>query len=383
MPENPFSIEINLATYGYLTLTLFVALFYKFSRPFSLRNFDVVIAQLPLVGYVLLATSPTLGYAVLLCFAAATVVRCYIDPGLERRPALGTNVTPGAMTFLVCVAVLFHVLCGRNVHPNQLDVFSKGADLGAAATPLVVWPAVRALVGPTWSYVVDLLISSFAHAAVAFALVMVGRCWFNDVGLGLASALCYVGSAAVLWSVGSPAHAVPPALLMVALVSASRPLVAGLVLGFVAGVTDGIVLLIPFWAPVLMRQHARGFAIGLLSGLAASWVVAYAGGCEWALGTGRLQTVYFDRVSCGPEHGIWGEASPALRLAVVAVTLGLVSGFLLWPIHKNMMSVVAASTAILAALQLWYPYGGGTYVTWYLPLLLLLIFRPTLLRLRL
>jgi hypothetical protein len=40
--------------------------------------------------------------------------------------------------------------------------------------------------------------------------------------------------------------------------------------------------------------------------------------------------------------------------------------------------LLALSTAILLGFQFWYADRGGAYVLWYLPLLLLLVFRPNL-----
>jgi hypothetical protein len=51
---------------------------------------------------------------------------------------------------------------------------------------------------------------------------------------------------------------------------------------------------------------------------------------------------------------------------------------LFWPSPKNLAHVIALSAAVLIGLQLWYADQGGVYVLWYLPLLLLLVFRPNL-----
>ena len=45
---------------------------------------------------------------------------------------------------------------------------------------------------------------------------------------------------------------------------------------------------------------------------------------------------------------------------------------------KNLGQLIALSTAVLIGVQFWYADKGGQYVLWYLPLLLLLVFRPNL-----
>ena len=50
-----------------------------------------------------------------------------------------------------------------------------------------------------------------------------------------------------------------------------------------------------------------------------------------------------------------------------------------WPTPKNLAHVIALSAAVLIGIQFWYAEQGGIYVLWYLPFLLVLVFRPNLL----
>ena len=49
-----------------------------------------------------------------------------------------------------------------------------------------------------------------------------------------------------------------------------------------------------------------------------------------------------------------------------------------WPAQKNLGSLLACSAAIMLGTQFWKAYEGGTFMAWYLPLLILTIFRPNL-----
>ena len=58
-------------------------------------------------------------------------------------------------------------------------------------------------------------------------------------------------------------------------------------------------------------------------------------------------------------------------LALVLVTA-------LWPTEKNLGELIALSAALLVSSQFWYLDEGGTLVVLYLPMILLMMFRPTL-----
>ena len=61
---------------------------------------------------------------------------------------------------------------------------------------------------------------------------------------------------------------------------------------------------------------------------------------------------------------------------IAYVALVILTGF--WPMPKNLGHVIALSAALLIGIQFWYADQGGVFVLWYLPLLLLLMFRPNL-----
>jgi hypothetical protein len=72
-------------------------------------------------------------------------------------------------------------------------------------------------------------------------------------------------------------------------------------------------------------------------------------------------------------HWAW-----AYRLPVFIAYLAFLGTTTIWPAPKNLAHLLALSTALLVGIQFWYADQGGRYVAWYLPLLLLLVFRPNL-----
>jgi hypothetical protein len=79
-------------------------------------------------------------------------------------------------------------------------------------------------------------------------------------------------------------------------------------------------------------------------------------------------------------QGLWaGQSSHwAYRLPIFLVYIAFVGTTAFWPFPKNLGHVLALTAALLIGIQFWYADRGGVYILWYLPLLLLLIFRPNL-----
>jgi hypothetical protein len=81
--------------------------------------------------------------------------------------------------------------------------------------------------------------------------------------------------------------------------------------------------------------------------------------------------------------GIWdttlGGWSPYYRIPVLLVAfVALASSMALWPAQKNLGTLLSCSAAVMVATQLWHGYSGGTNMAWYIPLVLLTMFRPNL-----
>jgi hypothetical protein len=72
------------------------------------------------------------------------------------------------------------------------------------------------------------------------------------------------------------------------------------------------------------------------------------------------------------------EVHWAYRIPVFVGYAAFVLITAIWPRPKNLSHLIALTAAILIGIQFWYADQGGVYVLWYLPLLLLLVFRPNL-----
>ncbi len=76
--------------------------------------------------------------------------------------------------------------------------------------------------------------------------------------------------------------------------------------------------------------------------------------------------------------GFWSLYDPAYRIPVFSTFLVMLTVLSIWPLQKNLEHLLSHSAAVVVATQFWYPHNGGVYILWYLPLLLLIVFRPRL-----
>ncbi len=84
------------------------------------------------------------------------------------------------------------------------------------------------------------------------------------------------------------------------------------------------------------------------------------------------------RVEAPPTGSFWSGIDPSYRLPVLIAYLALVIALTLLPAEKNLGELIALSAALLVASQFWYLDAGGTLIVLYLPLIILMMFRPNL-----
>ena len=82
----------------------------------------------------------------------------------------------------------------------------------------------------------------------------------------------------------------------------------------------------------------------------------------------------------GNFDGFWGLKllDPVYRIPVLAACIALAGTMAIWPAQKNLGTLMSCSAALMLANQFWNAHQGGLFMAWYLPLLLLTIFRPNL-----
>lgn len=406
--------EINAATWFYLSFLLIVSVFFRFGRTWSLRNADLALLLAMSPGFVLMKQGQFLGDVWLFAAAGLMLVRVSCDWLLTRRPLLETNLNPSGMGFLGISAFAFLMTIVATSPPPQSTVdtvrradkllhrkdtlaLQNSAESGPASSLLAapVVPITNAVVTnavagspeetPPDQGLVEIVAARImvflAHGAVIAALLFAARLHFGDPSSGIAMATLYLLLPCTAYDVGKLNHVLPAALVAWAFVAYRRPMVAGSLLGLACGTVFFPVFLLPLWAAFYGRRGAMRFGLALsfvaavlLGTLALTSADRYSftqqtiGSIEWTLLEFR---------DADPS-GFWSLYDPAYRIPLFAAFAVMVVVLTIWPRTKSPEHLLSHSTAILIGTQFWYPQKGGVYVLWYLPMVLMVVFRPRL-----
>jgi hypothetical protein len=399
-----YDYHLDLTTWVYLSSLLVLTVFFKFSPLFRVRNLDMLALVAIAPGLILVQTPgyQAAGYLWLFIVGLVFLVRLLCDQLIVRRPLLEPNLNAGGMTFLGAALLVFisgHVATdgvGRaaamqNDEPGQLE--GRAPPVGH---PLLVWfeTARRNAAGPPpevelpeTGVVVELppvevvarVLSIIALIAVLAGLFTVGAVHFGNAYTGLSVATLFLLLPATAFGADRLDQLLPAALLVWAVVAYREPTVAGLLLGLAGAAIYYPIFLIPLWCGFYWPRGLGRFLIGcsLSLGIAAIATVLTLGS-DYAF-AGLVQTFGWGGRSMVETVGLWGTVfEPAYRLPFTVAFVALCVTFVLWPVEKNLGTLVSCSAAIMLASQFWHPTGGGLYLIWYVPLLLLTAFRPNL-----
>jgi hypothetical protein len=397
----------NATTWFYLSLMLAVGLFFKFNRFFSLRNWDLLSLYLLVPGFLFLLRAYRLqpppstfdnadarplamwGFIWLMVGSGCFFLRCMLDMTLVSRPSLVPNLNlTGLAWFAGAMFICMVPVAIRNSEqdgdvgrkPSVLNMLEKSGTQTVEQVQQVTGnqPASDGAV----QFWVQRSMALLGQLAVVAALVMIGAMHFQNVTSGMAAGTFYLLLPYTAYHVGQAHHVLPAALLVWAVYCYRRPWLSGLLLGLASGSFFFPVLTAPIWLSFYRRAGARRFLAWFLLGAGASLgltaLVLWSDGrlsktLQLVLSLSDIQPW---RLPGNPS--IWHGVHGAYRLPVCLLHLALVvlTGF--WPSPKNLGHVIALSAAVLIGIQFWYADQGGVYVLWYLPLLILLIFRPNL-----
>ena len=233
-----------------------------------------------------------------------------------------------------------------------------------------------------WSHVVTARVMAIlSQLAIVLGLVLVGMRHFDNMKTGIAAATLYLLLPYTAMWTGSVTHALPGALLVWAIVMYRRPLLAGAMIGLAFGTIYYPVFLLPLWISFYWQRGLTRFLIGAAgdgraAGAGAGVHVERHVRCSWPACSRcsacdcRSWTNRCRRVAILEARSI---ATRSWRL-----TSGLSLSMALWPAQKNLGTLISYSAAVMLGTQFWHAHSGGLALAWYLPLLLLTIFRPNL-----
>lgn len=352
------------------------------------------------------------GYIWLFSVGSLFLIRLLLDPLLVRRPMLEPNLTKGGLIFLNCCLLMVisaHILQSNPV-PEELagtrealemvqgkttdfskDLRQHGPGLGIFHL-LPVFPTFfvgeRLLGGPEnidleiESIVIAKLTAIILQLVIVIGFVYVGKRHFRDTHVGLGMASLHLLSPYTAQFAGHVLHILPAAILIWSIAMYRRPVVAGVLIGLVAGITYYPLFLLPLWFSFYWERGAARFAYGLGGAIVAVILTLYFAVPTFADFLMQIQAMFgFWLPKVDGLTGIWRWGWDAwFRLPILVGFIGLAISFVFWPARKNLGTLIAYSGAIMVAVQFWHGhiYGGGLLMAWYVPLALMAFFRPNL-----
>jgi len=405
--------HLNDPTWFYLSFLLSLAVYFKFSRLWSIRNLDLVLLLLVSPGLLLVRdeneTVAAFGYAWLFLATALLLVRALTDGLITRRPRLEQNMNAAGMAFLCAATFLFlttkllteQPLASTVASVRRASEFVKGTPTPAAENLAVVSDgqknagseaiqsanAVADASSATTANLTDpdvviaRLIAIFAHLAVIVGLMAVGRHIFADPDVGFAMATLYMLLPCTAYDVGKTNHVLPAALIIWGIWAYRRPFLSGTLLGLACAMMFFPIFLLPLWAAFYGRRGAARFgtAVGLTTAVILSCLMLLSKDSESLvralLGYVPWQGPLKELLYSASKKGWWDTHEAAYVVPVFVTYLVMLVALTIWPNRKSLAHVIPSSAAIVIGTQFWYPQ-GGVYVLWYLPLLLLVVFRP-------
>ena len=365
------------------------------------------------------------GFIWLLSASGLLLLRLLLDPAMVRRPLLEPNLSTGGLIFIGCSLFLFLMANVVSTSVTEKDLKGpRGADRLLAAvsdeeanagdseseptvaagddstSPAAEWngPGNAVLyllpnlvtMPQLWSGEVKRTEGGYtrlaktmailSHLAVVIGIVAIGYRHFGNIQTGIGAATLYLMLPYTAQMTGRVDHILPAALLVWAVLCYRRPLPAGMFIGLAIGVAYYPLFLLPLWISFYRQRGLMRFVSGVVSMLCVVAMSMIFVSNDLAAFGFNIRRMFGLRL---PEMenlgGMWGLGwEPLYRIPVLAAFVALSGTLAIWPIRKNLGTLLSCSAALMIATQFWHGDGGGLYIAWYVPLTLLTIFRPNL-----
>ncbi len=422
MREILFDYDVNPTTWVYISSLMTIGIFFKFRRFWSVRNLDLVLLIAYAPGLLMVARYKSdveqLGYLWLFTVSGLFLLRLLLDPMMVRRPLLEPNLSAGGLTF-TCIALMVflmtnvvtqgmkesevtgaikadHVLTKGELPPGYdeaalsspgyplFHIFAGFSDRPVREKQTSPEQYRRALVRRAVTRTTAIL----AHLAVVVGLVVIGYRHYDNIHTGVAMGSLYALLPYTAQMTPRVDHVIPAALLVWTVEAYRRPVVSGIFLALATSVIFYPAFLLPLWCSFYWRRGLFRFlgsfaAVMLLMtlslALTSNSLQAFGEQLRQMYGVADLaQLVGLVETPPDSVTGFWQFHVFFYRIPVFVAFVVLCASMALWPPHKNYATLLSCSGAVMVATQFWHVPGGGLYMNWYLPLLILTIFRPNL-----
>ena len=216
--------------------------------------------------------------------------------------------------------------------------------------------------------------------AIVLGIVLIGLRHFDNIRGGIAAATFYLLLPYTAMWTGAVTHALPAALLVWAVLLYRRPLLAGAMLGLAFGTIYYPIFLLPLWISFYWQKGVVRFLLGFAATVAVLVVTLAFTTSDMAMFLACLKQMFGVQFPIAENlRGAWQFWNTVYRYPIIAAFIGLSISFVIWPAQKNLATLISCSAALMLGTQFWHAHtGGGVALAWYLPLLLLTVFRPNL-----
>ena len=398
--------EMLPTTWFYVSSLLIIGIFFKFQRFFSIRNLDLVGLLTFSPGLLLVVYGHTAwGYAWVFSIGALFLIRLLVDQILVRRPLLEPNLNASGLTFTGIALVVFLM---ANVITNKETPLAEQVMSGSLAVHKAGYESIYAFANqhvepdepesgengqpdsstdssdtkserliPTRTI---RTVAVLSNLALVLGIVFIGYRHFGNFQTGIAAASLYLLLPYTSQMTGRVDYVVPALLLVWAVAAYRRPITSGLLIGLSAGCIFYPIFLLPLWISFYWKRGVARFLIGLAIALAVLMIF-------WLATAGQVQSLGDQLIDfCGIRYfngadadGFWAEQGrQPYRIPIIAAFAAMCGSLALWPAQKHLGTLISCTALVMLGTQFWHPYQGGLYMGWYLPLLVLTVFRPNL-----
>lgn len=350
------------------------------------------------------------GFIGLFMVGAIYLIRMLLDPLLVRRPLLDPNLSLGGLIFLgICLMLLlFANIVSSKPTPEELSMVKSTISMAKREAADEADTQYLRKRGPGYQMLfLVAVISVFSDvddadqtatnaqenveryilvlktlAIISQSLIVAGLIFFavqnfNSLYIGVGVASIYLMLPYTAIYTGHVEHALPSALMLWAIVCFRKPALAGIFIGLATGASYYPLFLLPLWVSFYWDRGAKRFSIFFAVTILlciCSLIFTSVSPSDFLQ---QLQKMFgFWQPLMEGLEGIWALGWDRVwRLPLLVAFVILSFSFAAWPTTKDIGILVAYSAAIMIAVQFWHGFGGGLFAAWYLPMMLLTIFR--------
>lgn len=310
-------------------------------------------------------------YLWLMAVTALLLFRSLVDLGLERRNEYRSNLTTGGMIWLASVMLIVMILKAflpewRGIPQPQNPSYS-----------------VTFLSSILPSQLILNILTLLSQAIIVLNLFLIGWMHFKNVSMGAAVSLLYLLMPYTAMMAMNTSQAFASLFIVLAVTWYRFPMLAGLFLGIGTILSFFPASLVPAWAGFYYRRGHGRFLVSYFTvmGVIILILMIYTGFIESLSNVWSLAEWQAWKFALKPTaDGLWNTVSlhVAYRIPLFIAFIALVITSAFWPHPKNLGQLISWSAVLILGVQFWYADAGGTYVLWYLPLLVLQTVRPSL-----